>query len=173
MEAHRAVRGLKRRGELVRPMAPAAIDDQHHRFVRFAEGRHHWLEILPQRLGITVRHDGREDLGGALVDGADDTEQHAAGEATPRAGLPPRLPFASFCLCALALAQRAGGQARPLGVAPPAQPGQGKAPHARFVFREQDDLPSTCPGLQGGERKRAVGEISRSGIAPSSGTAVA
>ena len=73
----------------------------------------------------------------------------------------------------LALAQRACGQAIALGAAPPAQPGQGKAPHDRFIFIEQDDLTSTCPVLQGGEFERAIGEISRGGIEPSSGTAVA
>ena len=120
-----------------------------------------------------MRHDVITDLRSAILDGADDTEQHAAGDTAPRAVLPPRLPFVTFLLFDLALAQRACGQAIPLGAAPPAQPGQGKAPHDRFIFIEQDDLPATCAVLQGSEFKRAIGEISRRGIEPSSGTAVA
>jgi hypothetical protein len=37
--------------------------------------------------------------------------------------LPPRLPFATFFLLALALVQRVYGQALALGAAPPAPPG--------------------------------------------------
>jgi hypothetical protein len=114
-----------------------------------------------------------EDFGGAILDSADDAEQHASSDAAPRAVLHPRLPFVTFLLFDLALAQRACGQAIPLGAAPPAQPGQGKAPHDRFIFIEQDDLPSTCAVLQGSECKRAIGEISRGRIEPSSRTAVA
>ena len=73
----------------------------------------------------------------------------------------------------LALAQRACGQAIALGAAPPAQPGQGKAPQDRFVFIEQDDLASASPVLQGREFERAIGEISRGGIEPAGGAAVA
>src|SRR5206468_2530933 len=114
-----------------------------------------------------------EDFRSAILDGTDDTEQHAARDATPRAVLQPRLPFATFFLFDLALAQRACGQAIPLGAAPPAQPGQGKAPHDGFVFIEQDDLTAACPVLQGGESQRARGESSWGGIEPSRGTAVA
>src|SRR5262249_48465612 len=109
----------------------------------------------------------------AILDGADDTEQHAVRDATPRAVLQPRLPFATFFLFNLALAQGAYGQAIPLGAAPPAQPGQGKAPHDRFVFIEQDDLPSAWPVLQGGEFQGARGESRRGGLEPSSGATVA
>ena len=69
-----------------------------------------------------------------ILDGADDTEQYATGDATPGAVLQPRVPFATFFLCDLALTQRAGGQAIPPGAAPPAQPRQGKAPHNCFIF---------------------------------------
>jgi hypothetical protein len=120
-----------------------------------------------------MRHDFIKDFRGAILDSTDNAEQHAAREATPGAILQPRLAFEAFFAFDLALAQWACGQAIPLGVAPPAQPGQGKAPHDRFVFIEQDDLPATCSVLQGGELERAVGEIRRGGIEPSSGTAVA
>ena len=62
MEAKLAVVVLKGRVELVRPMDPAAIDDHHDLFVRFAEGRHHLMEILAQFLGIKVRHDFIADI---------------------------------------------------------------------------------------------------------------
>ena len=173
MEAKLAVIVLQGRVELVRPMNPAAIDDHHDLFPSSAESRHHLMDILTKLLGIKVRHDFIADFRSAILDGADDAEQHAIRDATPRAVLQPRLPFATFCLFNLALAQWAYGQAIPLGAAPPAQPGQGKAPHDRFVFIEQDDLTSTCPVLQGGEFQRAIGESSRGGLEPSSGAAVA
>jgi len=159
--------------ELMGPMDAAAIDDHHPLFAGFAEDCHHLMEILTQLLGIKVRDDFIEDFGSAILDSADDAEQHAAGDTAPRAVLPPRLPFVTFLLFDLALAQRACGQAIPPGAAPPTQPGQGKAPHDRFIFIEQDNLTSTCLILQGSECQRAIGEISRSGIELSSGTAVA
>ena len=61
----------------------------------------------------------------------------------------------------LTLAQRACGEARALGFAPPARAGQGKAPQDRFVFIEQNDLAPARPVLQGGEFERAIGEVSR------------
>src|SRR5215813_14720354 len=111
------------------------------------------------------------DFRGAILDGTDDTEHHAVRDATPRAVLPPHLPFATFFLFHLALTQRAYGQAIPRRAAPPAQPGQGKAPPDRCIFIEQDHLPSPCPVLPGSECQRARGEISRRRIEPSSGTA--
>ena len=173
MAASLAVVVVEGRVELGRPMAPAAIDDHDDLCAGWAEGGHHVLERLAPLLRIKVRHDFREDFRGAIRDGADDAEPHAAGEATPRAVLPPRLPFVPCFLFALALGQRACGQAITLGAAPPAQSGQGKAPQNRFIVIEPDDLTSTCSVLQGGELKRAIGEISRSGVEPSGGTAVA
>jgi hypothetical protein len=52
MEAQRAVVVVECRVELVRPMDTAPIDDHHGLFPGFAAGRHHWMEILAQRLGI-------------------------------------------------------------------------------------------------------------------------
>jgi hypothetical protein len=123
MEAKLVVVVLQGRVELVRSMNPAAIDDHHDLFASFAEGGHHLMEILAELLGIKMRHDFITDFRRAILDGADDTEQHAAGDPAPRAVLHPRLSFATFFLFDLALVQRAGGQAIPLGAAPPAQPG--------------------------------------------------
>src|SRR6476661_114459 len=109
MEAKLAVVVVKGRVELVCPMDAAAIDDHHHRFAGFAEDCHHLMEILPKLLGIKVRYDFIENFGGAILDGADDAEQYATGDAAPRAVLPPRLPFVTFLLFDLAVAQRACG----------------------------------------------------------------
>jgi len=153
MEAQRAVIVRKGRVKLVRPMDPAPIDDHHHLFVRFAEGRHHLMEILPQLLGIKVRHDFVEDFGGPILDRANHAEQHATGDAAPGAGLQPRLAFEGLLAFDVALAQWACGEARALRCAPPACAGQGKAPENRFVFIEQNDLATPCSILQVGECK--------------------
>jgi hypothetical protein len=161
------------RVELVRPMDPAAVDDHHDLFASFLEGSQHLVEILAQLLGIKVRHDFIADFRGAILDGADDVEQHPARDTTPRAVLHPRLAFAAFLAFAVARAQGTGGPTRALGAAPPAQPGQGKAPHDRFVGIEQNAFAPARPILQGRECNRTVGERSRGGIEPSSGAAVA
>jgi hypothetical protein len=151
MEAKLAVVVVEGRVELVRPMDPAAIDDHHDLFASFAEGRHDLMDILAQLLGIKVRHDFREDFGGAILDRPNDTEQHPAGDPTPGAIASPRLAFEGFVAFDLTLTQGAGGEASALGCAPPARTGQGKAPEHRFVFIEQNDLTLACPILQGGE----------------------
>src|SRR5713101_1656603 len=140
MEAKLAVVVLKGRVELVRPMDPAAINDHHDLFAGFAEGCHHLMDILAQLLGIKVWHDFREDFGRAVLHRPNNAEQHPAGNAAPRAILPPRLTFETFFTFDLALAQRTGGQTRALGAAPPAYPGEGKAPPDRFLFVKQNDL---------------------------------
>jgi hypothetical protein len=122
MAAQRAVGVVEGRVELVCPMDAAAIDDHDHLCASCAEDRHHLMALLTPLLGITVRDDLREECGGAIVDSADAAEQHATRDAAPRAVLPPRLPCVTFLLFALALAQRACGQAIPLGAAPPAPP---------------------------------------------------
>jgi hypothetical protein len=145
MQAQLVVVVVESRVELVRPMDPAAIDDHHDVFAGFAEGRHDLMEILAQLLGIKVRHDFIEDFGGAILDGPNDTEQHAARDTAPGAILYPRLPFEGLLTFHLTLAQWAYGEACTLGCAPPARAGQRKAPQDRFVFIEQNDL--TTMGL--------------------------
>lgn len=173
MEAQLAIVVVEGRVELVRSMAPAAINNHHDLFVGFADGRHHLMEILAQLLGIKVGHDFREDFRGPILDRADDTEQHAAGDATPRAILHPRLAFEGLLACELALAQGADGEAHALGGAPPAGAGQGKAPEDRFVFIEQNDLTLPCLVLEGSKFERAIGEVGGVGIEAASGTIVA
>src|SRR5215471_21196661 len=173
MEAQLAVIVLQGRVELVRPMNPAAVDDHHDLFTGLAEGRHDLMEILAQLLGIKVRHDVIEDFGGPILDCPNDTEQHATRDTAPGARAQPRLPFEGLLAFDLTLAQRACQEASPLGFAPPARAGQGKAPHDRFVFIEQDDLTATGSVLQGGELQRARGEISWGGIKATRGAVVA
>src|SRR6266700_7471584 len=96
------------RVELVRPMDPAAIDDHHDLLAGCAERGHHWMEILAQLLGIKMRDDLREDFGCPILDGPNDTEQHAARDTAPGASIYPCLAFEGLLACALTLAQRAG-----------------------------------------------------------------
>ena len=128
MEAQLAVVVVEGRVELVGPMDPAAIDDHHDVFARFAEGGHDLMEILTQLLGIKVGYDFIEDFRGAILDSADDAEQDATGDATPRAIPQPHLAFEGLLAFDLALAQWACREASALGGAPPARAGQGKAP---------------------------------------------
>src|SRR4030095_5338739 len=158
------------RVELVRPMDAAAIDDHHDLFASGAEGGHHLMDILAQLLRIKVRDDLIEDLGGPILDGANDAEQHAAGDAAPGAILPPRLAFEGFVAFDLALAQWTYREASALGCAPPARAGQGKAPQDGFVFIEQNDLPTTSLVLEGGKFKSPISEGSGVGIQAPGGT---
>ena len=147
--------------ELVRPMEPTAIDDHDDVFAGFAEGRHDLMEILAQLLGIKVRHDFIEDFGGAILDGPNDTAQHAAGDTAPGAILHPRLPFAGLLAFKLTLAQRAYGEASTLGGAPPAGAGQRKAPQDCFVCIEQNDLTPIGLIFESREVDRGIREGSR------------
>jgi hypothetical protein len=173
VEAQLAMVVVEGRVELVRPMDAAALHDHHDLFLGFPEGGHDLMEILPQLLGIKVRHDFIEDFGGPILDCPNDPEQHATRNPAPGARAHPGLPFEGLLAFALALAQRACQEASTLGFAPPTRAGQGKAPHDRFVFIEQDELTATCSVLQGGELKRAIGEISWGGIKATSGAVVA
>jgi hypothetical protein len=73
------------RVELVRPVDPTPVDDHHHLFVGFAKNSHYVMNILAQFLGVKMRHNFGEDLGGALLDSAKDAEHHTAGTAAPGA----------------------------------------------------------------------------------------
>src|SRR5919201_2359799 len=126
MEAKSPMPVFEGRCELVGPMDPTAIDDHHDLFACFAKGGHHLMDILTEFLGIEVGHDFIEDFRGAILDGADDAEQHPAGDAAPGAILPPRLAFERFLAFDLALAQGTYREASALGRVPPAGAGQGK-----------------------------------------------
>ena len=172
MEATRAMGVVEGRVELVRPMAPTALDDHHPLLRGWAEGRHPVVPLWAQRLRIKGRHDGREDLRGALVDGADDAEPHPTGPPTPRALRPPCWPCATLVPFALTGTQRPCGQARALGVAPPARPGEGTTPEAGVLFREHQDLPLTSPRLERGQCERSPRPLSGGRSEPSRGAAV-
>jgi hypothetical protein len=107
-----------------------------------------------------VGHDCREDFGGALLDRPNDTEQHAAGDPTPGVMAYPRLAFEGLFAVDLALTQGAYGEASALRCAPPARPGEGKAPEDGFVCIEHNDFATTGTILQGRQFERAIGELS-------------
>ena len=52
----------KRRGELVCPMDPTAIDCHDDLFPCATKDRHHLMDILPKPLGIKLRDDFIEDF---------------------------------------------------------------------------------------------------------------
>ena len=172
MEAQRAVVVVEGRVQLVRPMDPAPIDDHHDLFPGCAEGRHDLMERVAQLLGITMGHDLIEHFGGPRLDRPDDTESHAAGHTAPGAIAQPGLAFEAFVAFALTLAPWAEREASAPGGAPPARAGQRKAPQARCVFREHNDLATARLVLEGSKFESAIGESSRGGI-QSAGGAVA
>ena len=63
----------------------------------------------------------------------------------------PRLAFERFVTSDVTLAQWTRGEAIALGAAPPAQPGQGKAPQDSFIFVEHNNLALARSVLQGSE----------------------
>jgi hypothetical protein len=115
-------------------MAPAAINDHHDLCAGIAKDAHDLMDILAQFLGIKMRHDLIEDARGTLLDGPQDVEQDAAGDAAPRATVPPALAFERFFPLDLPMAQWTEGKTGALSLTPPASSGQGKAPYDRFIF---------------------------------------
>src|SRR5262245_12143880 len=107
MEAKPSAPVLQGRGELVGPMDATAMDDHDHLWAGFAKDAHDLMDILAQLLGIKVGHNLIEDFRGAILDRADDVEQYAAGDATPRAIPHPRLAFEGLLAFDLTRAQRA------------------------------------------------------------------
>ena len=134
MEAKLVVVVLQGRVELVRSVDAAPIDDHHDLFAGGAEGRHHLVDILAQLLGSKVWDDFREDFRSAILDGADEAEQHTTADAAPRAMASPRLAFEGLFTADLTLAEGTRREAIALGAAPPTQSGQGKAPQDGFIF---------------------------------------
>jgi hypothetical protein len=163
-EAQRALVVVACRITLLRPMHPTAIADHDDLCAGCAKDCHHLLERLTQLLGIKGRHNCIADFGGAILDGANDAEQPAPGETAPGASACPRLAFEGCRLVALARAQRTGPQAIALGPAPPAVPGERKAPEDRCVCVESKELALASPGLEGGEWERSLGEGRGMGI---------
>jgi hypothetical protein len=62
------------------------------------------MAIVAQCLCSKMRHDRLEDARGARLDGPQDAAQDAAGEAAPRAIVPPGLAFERFVPFALTMA---------------------------------------------------------------------
>ena len=137
----------QRRRELFRPVDATTVGDHDDLFPGVAKEGHHLMDILAQPLRIKMGNDLIEDLRGPILDGTDDAEQHAAGDAAPRAMAYPRLAFEGLLAFDLTLGQRARREAVALGCAPPACPGEGKTPYDRFIFIEQNDLTLTSPIL--------------------------
>ena len=164
MQAQLALGVLEGCVELMRPMDPAPIDAPHDLFAGFAAGGQHLMAIVAQLLRINVRHDLREDFRGPRVDRTDHAEQHPSREAAPGAILEPRLAVEAFFALALTLAERTYGEARTLPCTPPSRAGQGKAPEDGGVCREHKDLTAACLGLERGQCKRTISEVSRVGL---------
>ena len=161
------------RRELFRPMDATAVDDHDDLLPSVTKEGHHLMDILAQSLRITMGDDLREDFRCAILDSANDAEQYPTGHAAPTPIAPPRLACAGCFGCDLAVAQRACGQARALGCAPPARPGEGKTPDDGFLFIEQNNLTPTSTILQGSEFERSPRQLSGFGSEPPCGTAVA
>jgi hypothetical protein len=163
----------QRRRELFRPVEATAVGDHDHLFAGVAKEGHHLMDILAQPLRIKMGDDLVEDFGGAVLDRANDTEQHPAGDPAPGAILQPRLAFERLVTFDLTLAHRAGGQASTLGFPPPACPGEGEPPEDGLIFIEQNDLTPAGPVLQGSEFERRPRQLSGGGSEPPRGPAVA
>ena len=64
----------QRRRELFRPVDATAVGDHDHLFASVAKEGHHLMDILAQPLRIKMGDDLRENLRGAILDSANDTE---------------------------------------------------------------------------------------------------
>ena len=163
----------ERRRELVRPLDATAVGHHDHLCAGVATEGHHLMEVLAKPLCLKMRDNLIEDFGGPILDSADDTEPHTAGDTAPGAIADPRVAFEALGAFDLALAQWPGGQASTLGFAPPARPGQGKTPEDGFIFIEQNDLPLAGSVLEGGEFERRPRQLSGVRSEPARGAAVA
>jgi hypothetical protein len=145
----------QRRGERVRPVDATAVDHHDHLLPGGAKAGHDLMDILPKPFRIKLGDHLIKDVRRPILDGTDDTEQHAAGHTAPTPIAPPRLALVHFFTLDLAGAQWASRQAIPLGFAvPPARPGEGETPENSFIFIEQNDLTTTGTVLQGGQGER-------------------
>jgi hypothetical protein len=164
----------QRRGELVGAVDATAVDHHDHLFPGGAKAGHDLMDILPKPFRIKLGDHFIKDVRRPILDGADDTEPHAAGHTAPTPIAPPRLALEHFFTLDLACTQWSGRQAIPLGFAvPPACPGEGETPQDRFIFIEQNDLATPGAVLQGAQVERRPRQLSGSGTEPSRGTVVA
>lgn len=163
----------QRRRELVRPVDATAVGYHDHLFASVAKDGHHLMDVLAKPLRLKMGHDLVEDFGGAILDGADDAEQHPAGDPAPGMIADPRVAFEALFAFDLTLGQWARGEAGALRFAPPASPGEGKAPQNSFICIQQNDLAPVGLVLQGGEFERRPRQLSGLRSEPPGGTAVA
>ena len=159
------------RRELFRPMDATAVDDHDDLLPRVTKEGHHLRAILAPSLRINMGDDLIEDFRGALWDRAHDAEPDPTGHAAPTPLAHPRLACAGCFGLDLAVAQRACGPARALGLAPPARPGEGKTPDERFICIEPNNLTPMSTLLQGSECERSPRQLSGLGSEPPCGTA--
>jgi hypothetical protein len=92
------------------------------------------MAIVAQCVCGKMWHDRLEEARGALLDGPQDAAQDAAGEAAPRAIVPPGLAFERFVPFDVTRAQWTEGKTGALSPTPPASLGQGTAPYDSFIF---------------------------------------
>jgi len=131
------------------PVDATAVNDHHDLFPGMAKERHHLMDILAKPLGIKLGDDLIEDFRGAILDGADNAEQHPTGHTTPTPIAPPRLTFEVLFAFDLACTEGADGQAKTLGgAAPPARPRERKTPDDGFIFIQQNHLAPLSAVLQ-------------------------
>jgi len=163
----------QRRRELMRSVNATAVDHHDDGFPGRTKMGHYLMNIVAKPFRIKLWDDLIEDFRGAILDSAEDTEQHAAGHAAPTPIAQPGLAFERLFPFDLATAQGLDGQARALGGAPPARAGQGKTPEDRFIGIEQDEFAPARLVLEGPEFDRSIGEGSGARIKPPSGAIVA
>src|SRR4029453_8408091 len=75
----------QRRREPVRPMDATAVGHHDHLFAGVAKEGHHLMDVLAKPLRLKMGDHLIEDFGGPILDSADDTEQHPAGDTAPGA----------------------------------------------------------------------------------------
>src|SRR5262245_50915564 len=139
-----------------------------------AKERHHLMDILAKPLGIKLGDDFIEDFRGAILDGADNAEQHPPGHTAPTPIVPPRLTFARLFTFDLAGTEGADRAAKTLGgAAPPACPRERKTPDNGFIFLQQNNLAPLGAVRQSGQCARSPRQGSRVGSEASRGPTVA
>lgn len=162
----------QRRRQLVGAVDATAVDDHDHLFAGVAKEGHDLMDILTKPLRLKMRDNLIEDFCGAILDGAYDAEQHTTGHTAPTPIAHPLLAFEGLVAFDLARRQGPGGEAIPLGFAPPTSARQGKAPEDGFILIEQNDLITTGLVLQSGEFERGIREGRWLGIKSTGGTTV-
>jgi hypothetical protein len=133
----------KSRRERFRPMDATAIDHHDDRLSGGAKEGHDLVDVLAKSLGRKMGDDFIEDCRRPILDGTKDAQQHTARHAAPTPIAHPGWAFEGLVAFDLTPAERADGQAIPLGFTPPAGAGQGKAPQDRFIGIKQKNLATT------------------------------